>query len=125
MDFCIVVVGVVIGLQAQQWLVERDRRASEQQYLSRLHSDVTQLIASRANYDQSRQRLLAFGQTALRELRLDNGSVDESACTAIVASAFTTAPPAALPTATELLSAGNLGAIKSEGVRTALLAYIQ
>ncbi len=39
LDFLIVVVGVFIGLQVQQWTVERERRASEQRYLIRLHGE--------------------------------------------------------------------------------------
>jgi hypothetical protein len=124
-DFIIVVVGIVIGLQAQQWLVEHGRRLSEQQYLDRLHNDVSQLLSTRNIYDATRQQVLTFGQTALDQLGSEMGLVDAPACTGIAASANTTIPPAALPTATELLSAGNLDAIRSEGVRAALLFFMQ
>jgi len=41
LDFVIVVVGVFIGLQVQQWAVERNRAASEVAYLERLRHLLT------------------------------------------------------------------------------------
>ena len=39
LDFVIVVVGVFVGLQAQQWYQSRHDRALEHQYLERLRND--------------------------------------------------------------------------------------
>ena len=124
-DFVIVVIGVVMGLQAQQWIVEQDRRSSEKQYLSRLYVDVSRLLETREFYDINRQETLRYAQRALEELDSDAPSLDGEACRGIAATSYTTIPPSELPTATELLSAGNLDAIKSEDVRTSLLRYMQ
>ncbi|MEM7430508.1 MAG: hypothetical protein AAF351_01085 [Pseudomonadota bacterium] len=125
LDFVIVVIGVVMGLQAQQWLVEQDRRSSEQQYLSRLHVDVSRLLETRKFYDENRRATLGLAQRALEILNSEKTILDTAACRGIAATSYTTVPPDELPTATELLSAGNLDAIRSEDVRTSLLRYMQ
>ena len=124
-DFFIVVVGVFVGLQAQQWTVERERRASEQGYLSRLHGDIEKLLDLRAHYDNSRPKFTAQLEQAVAILYSGEGDIGPELCTAIAASAYTTNPPANLPTAVELLSAGRLDVLRSETLRAALLEFLQ
>ena len=125
LDFLIVVVGVFVGLQAQQWTVERERRASEQRYLTRLHGDIEKLITLRAHYDNSRPRFAAQLEQAIAILYSGDGEIGPELCTAIAASAYTTNPPANLPTAVELLSAGRLDVLRSEALRASLLEFLQ
>ncbi|PHS21098.1 MAG: hypothetical protein COA84_16145, partial [Robiginitomaculum sp.] len=47
LDFLIVVVGVFVGLQAQQFAVDRENRQSEAIYLKRLHAEVLQTLQLR------------------------------------------------------------------------------
>ncbi len=44
----IVVLGVFLGLQVQQWAGERVRKATEAEYIARLHDEVADLQATRA-----------------------------------------------------------------------------
>ena len=125
LDFLIVVVGVYVGLQAQQWTVERERRASEQRYFSRLHGDIEKLLDLRAHYDNSRPRFAAQLEQAVAILYSGEGDIGSELCTAIAASAYTTNPPANLPTAVELLSAGRLDVLRSEALRASLLEFLQ
>ncbi len=125
LDFLIVVLGVFIGLQVQQWTVERERRASEQGYLSRLHGDIEKLVTLRAHYDNSRPRFAAQLEQAVAILYSGEGDIGSELCTAIAASVYTTNPPANLPTAVELLSAGRLDVLRSEVLRASLLEFLQ
>ena len=125
LDFIIVVVGVFIGLQVQQWTVEREQRASEQRYLTRLHGDVERLLDLRAHYDYSRPRFAAQLNQAVAILYSEEGEIGPELCTAIVASVYTTNPPDNLPTAVELLSTGRLEVLRSEAIRASLIEFLQ
>ncbi len=125
LDFFIVVVGVFVGLQAQQWTVERERQASEQRYLIRLHGDIEKLLNLRAHYNYSRPKFAAQLEQAVAILYSGEGDIGPELCTAIAASAYTTNPPDNLPTAVELLSAGRLDVLRSEALRASLLEFLQ
>lgn len=126
-DFVIVVLGVFIGLQVQQFAVERDRQKSERGYLTRLHGEIEQLLETRARYDRSRATFSADLLGAVQVLNDTNGteSLSPEQCDAIAGSAHTTVPPAELPTVAELLSAGRLDQLSSATLRTAILTYMQ
>ena len=123
----IVVFGVFIGLQVQQWAVERDRQHNEREYLTRLQGEVAQLLESRKTYDTSRTNFTNSLVAALDILNDPSGDavLTSAQCDAIAGSAHTTVPPAELPTVTELLSTGRLDQLTSAPVRTAILNYTQ
>jgi hypothetical protein len=126
-DFVIVVLGVFIGLQVQEFAVERDRQKSERGYLTRLHGEIEQLLETRARYDRERTAFSADLLGAVEVLNDANGTAPLSTgqCDAIAGSAHTTVPPAELPTVAELLSAGRLDYLSSATLRTAILSYMQ
>lgn len=126
-DFVIVVLGVFIGLQVQEFAVERDRQRSERGYLTRLHGEIEQLLETRARYDSSRTKFSADLLGAIQVLNDANGtaSLSREQCDAIAGSAHTTVPPVELPTVAELLSAGRLDRLSSATLRTAILTYMQ
>ena len=127
LDFFIVVFGVFVGLQVQQWALERQRQNSEGQYLMRLHGEVELLIASRASYDRTRPRASALLGEAVDILASGSDAIQLSPahCSAIATSSKMTIPPADLPTVRELLSSGRLDIILSIDVREAILIYTQ
>jgi len=126
-DFVIVVLGVFVGLQAQAWSQERYRQKSESAYLVRLHEEVEQLLATRAQYDRTRVKFSADLIAAVRQLDSDEANIalTPDQCDAIAGSAHTTVPPADLPTVAELLSTGRLDQLTSPNVRLAVLSYTQ
>ncbi len=126
-DFFIVVVGVYIGLQVQDWASENNRLSSEHRYLERLHDEVEQLVDTRAIYDDTRQR---FSKTLFKIAEVINDDTSElvltdDQCRIIAHSSFTTVPPAELPSATELISSGRLDQIASAEFRNSILSYVQ
>ena len=129
LDFGIVVVGVFVGLQVQQWALERERQVSEQAYLMRLHNEVVQLSELRRHYDESRPLVVSNALAALAVLKTTDQTVNltDFQCRSIIwsSSYYMTTPPYELPTLTELLSAGRLDTISSDLIRTEILSYIQ
>ncbi len=127
LDFLIVVFGVYIGLQVQDWAVEKKRLKSERQYLERLHDEVEQLAMTREVYNESR---VEFSQHLFEITEILNETNQEielthEHCRTIAHSSFTTIPPAELPSATELISSGRLDQIASSALRNSILGYIQ
>jgi hypothetical protein len=149
LDFLIVVFGILIAFQITNWREGRQRDAREHAYLERLHTDITELADRRVSYDLSRpitvevlkaivrytngydddlnlsEALLAVKQAFPPEIEASPDLLDSFACNAIEWSAYLTLPPSELPTATELISAGQLDQIEAEAVKLALLSYLQ
>ena len=126
-DFLIVVLGVFIGMQVQQWYLEIERKNNEGQYLQRLHSEIEALIDSRLTYNRTRTDFSKNLKEAADILNNSSGNtlLSDAHCTAIVASPHTTVPPDDLPTISELLSSGQLDQILSTQIREAILLYTQ
>ena len=127
LDFCIVVLGVFVGLQVQEWATENKRMYSERQYLERLHDEVEQLAAAREVYDSTR---IEFSETLFETHEVINNlnqelTLTDEQCRIIAHSSFTTVPPADLPSATELISSGRLDQLASPALRNSILAYLQ
>ena len=127
LDFVIVVVGVFVGLQVQEWAQEKARQNNEIHYLNRLHTEVQELIKTRNHYDTSRPTYVQHISESIAILsdESNNLELNQIQCDAIVASSFTTVPPADLPTVNELISAGRLNQIQSPSIRQAILDFTQ
>ena len=127
LDFFIVVVGVFIGLQVQQWATERDTRQQEAVYIERLHDETVLLINQRKdNFEKrivNRDALLS----AHRKLFGDDKQFDflPDECDALSKISIMTDLTTDLPTLTELLSAGQLNTIRSTELRASLIGMLQ
>jgi hypothetical protein len=127
LDFLIVVIGVFVGLQAQQFAVDRENRRSEAIYLKRLHAEVLQTLQLREENVGRRFRNKAALDNVYRVLLGDGAhpklSIKE--CNALTTMYIMSDVTADLPTLTELLSAGKLDTIRSTEVRSNLIRYLQ
>ena len=43
LDVIVVIVGIFLGMQVQQWYLEREKRVKETLYLQRLHDEVVRV----------------------------------------------------------------------------------
>lgn len=126
-DFAIVVVGVFIGLQVQQWAVERNRATSENAYLERLHSEVVHVTKTRMPLVEERQnnlRHLGSANLVLAD-RLERQDLNDDECEAISEAWIYSNVTADLPTTVELLSAGKLDSISAANIRSAIISLNQ
>jgi len=127
LDFVIVVFGVFIGLQVQQWAVERNRAASEVVYLERLHDEVLHAEEIRSPLVDERKnnlRLLGSAHLVLSN-RIERQSLSGDECEAITEAWIYSNVTADLPTTAELLSAGNLDSINSADIRSVIISLDQ
>ena len=145
LDFFIVVAGILIAFQISNWNEARQQKDSERDYLERLHSDVVELTERRSRYTENRPIMtealkdlaqflngdsddLTAAKNQIRTVfarEVSGEQAESSVCNMIDWSAALTIPPADLPTALELLSAGRVNDISSEDVRTGLLSFSQ
>jgi len=122
MDFVIVVIGVFVGLQVNNWNEARGERAKEHGYLVRLHEDLTRSIATIDRTMGMLERQSA-GQTvfldALARCAVPPGAsgVIENAISTL---GYINAPIFSSRTYDELTSSGSFDAIENEEIRTGL-----
>ena len=127
LDFFIVVAGVFIGLQVQQWATERDMRQQETAYIERLHEETVQLINQRKENLEKRLASKASLLSAHLKLFGDDAETDFTSeeCRALSGIWIMTHLTTDLPTLTELLSAGQLNIIRSTELRASLIRMLQ
>jgi hypothetical protein len=127
LDFLIVVVGVFVGLQAQQWAIDRENQRSEAIYLKRLHAEVLQTLQLREENVGRRLRNKEALNNVYRILLSDGASpaLSNKECYALTTMHIMSDVTADLPTLTELLSAGKLDTIRSTKIRSNLIRYLQ
>ena len=126
-EILIVVVGIFIGLQVDDWNERRKDRLDERFYLERLHDDV-QLAISLS--DRVRDRRigtidnLASAADVVFE-RSSRSSLSDEECEAIGVARFFNIVVSDLPAVTELVSAGRLDIIQDTDLRLAIISLKQ
>ena len=125
LDFVIVVVGVFVGLQVQEWAQERGRRQMEASYTERLHEEVVDLQAVRAPLIEIRNRwqgsLDAVKPVLFGELERP---ITDNECQAIALSYAISNPTDDLASLIELQSSGRLSLLQQEGISKALRSFL-
>ena len=125
LDFAIVVVGVFVGLQVQDWAEEQDRRKAERSYTMRLHGEVADLQETRAPFSEQRHQAkddltaataLIFGD--------DDRALTADECSSIGFSYIVSNPTDDLASLIELQSSGGLSLFQNEGVLSKLRAFL-
>ncbi len=125
LDFSIVVVGVFVGLQVQEWAQERERQRQESVYVLRLHDEVADLQSVREPLLDMRERIFAnlFSATPVLFGEIDR-PLTEAECGSIAMSATLTNPTDDLATLIELQQTGGLTLFRDENVLSAIRAYL-
>ena len=124
-DFCIVVIGVFVGIQVANWNESRleDQRARD--YLERLSGDLTQELASIDQRLDYVGRSIAYGEQALawfEDGTLADGSAWQTVLAFVQASRILPYSPVDT-TYQEMRSAGQLGLVRDPALRAALTEY--
>ena len=125
-EFVIVVVGVFMGLQVQDWNEARKERIEEHGLLSRLHVETLELLETqREELMGLRERAgvlmgvhsVLFSQEPLRV-------ISNSECAQIGASHVYRRPPDELPVLDEMLSTGRFDVLQDEDIKEHLRDYV-
>jgi len=123
LEVLIVVVGILIGLQVDDWNDRRKDRADERAFVARLHDDLL-LADSGANRVRERRlglfAHLSTGADAIFD-RAERNSLTADECRAIGDSRFFWIIISNLPSLTELVGAGRLDIIQDSELRLAIV----
>jgi hypothetical protein len=124
-DLVIVVVGVFIGLQVQQWADAQRQGRLERIYTEKLQAEVLSLMATRAPLVEDRNRFngaLATSTQALYDE--ETRALDDFECRSIAYSYVISNPTDDLAALIELQSTGQLSAFSNPRVSEALGAFL-
>lgn len=128
-DFVLVIVGVFLGLQAQNWASDRADRARAAQYAERIESDFTVILAEldtcRRLSDQSIDAIERVRLTIEAVSAGDKDAVPDNFATSLIAMTASVMPPGRSAAFVEMISTGDLRPLDSEELRTALVEYDQ
>jgi hypothetical protein len=125
-EFVIVVVGVFMGLQVQDWNEARKARIDEHGLLSRLHVETLALIETQSeDFSTLSERAsvligvnpVLFSQEPLRV-------ISDLECERIVGSHVFRRPPDELPVLDEMLSTGRFDVLQDENIKEHLRNYV-
>jgi len=125
-EFVIVVVGVFMGLQVQDWNDLRKERIEEKELLVRLYGETQELLETqreelvglRARADiLMRVNPVLFSQEPLR-------AITDEECANIASSHVFRRPPDELPVLDEMLSTGRFDVLRDEDIKQQLRAYV-
>ena len=125
-DFVIVVMGVFVGMQVNNWNESAQSRAKEALVLEQLRGEFTDTVASLREAESRGAARLEAVRDVLRAIRDAREPEDRVAfaSTLRLASSFASGPgePTIL---TEIMSSGALSNLESAALRTALIKYHQ
>jgi len=122
-ELAIVVLGVFIGLQVDNWNDDRRDRVDEQRYLVRMHADIVRAEGLSQRVRTRRlERLAPLKSASEAVFRRDGRSeISDEECRAIASSHFYNVNVLTSPAITELMSAGRMGIIGDADLRAALI----
>jgi len=127
LEIMIVVLGVFLGLQVNNWNEARGDRADEMNFLERLHPDIVLV-------EQSSSRVRARRVAVIDDLRsatevifgiAGRDQLTQQECMAIATSHYYNINVLSLPSVVELENAGRISIIRDAELRTALVDYEQ
>jgi hypothetical protein len=127
LELIVLVVGVFLGLQVDDWNEGRKDREDEQLFIERLHGDMLNAEALSARLRDRRMIRrdyavqaadVLFGRTERREL-------SELECTAAIATEYFNFNAVGLPALAELISSGRMAILQDNELRAALVGLQQ
>ncbi|WP_395339560.1 hypothetical protein PN836_014825 [Ningiella sp. W23] len=124
-EIMIVVIGVVLALQVQQWAQAHEERKTEAAYLSRLYDEVLRLEATRAPLIQFRENVFAGAMSAAPAiLGLEERTLTKEECFAIGYSSILSNPTSDLAILNELQTTGRLYLVQDEKLKSSIRSYL-
>ena len=124
LDFVIVVVGIFVGLQADQWNQSRKERVLEQQYITSLKSDLISDIEELDRTVELARSRAQLGRLVHAAVEQRSVSVDPNEFIwAVYNTDLLNYPSYTRATVDELLSTGNLRLLRNSTLKSEIAAY--
>lgn len=127
LEVSIVVIGIFIGLQVDNWNQTRKDRIDERSFIARLHEEIdgsSEFLQTLGNRQQATSQSI---KSALDTVfaRANGNALSDDECTAIGRSAFLLTVTVDLPSVQELASSGRISIIQDIEMRLALAKFQQ
>ena len=127
LEFVLIVLGIFLALQADNWNENRKNKNDAQLFITRLHQDI--LLAEKLTM-RLRERRLELLQSLISVAdtlygRSDRNEISDKECFAIGASAFFNINISELPALAELMTTGRMAIISQDELRAALVGLQQ
>lgn len=127
LDVIVVIVGIFLGLQVQDWNEARENIAKEKIYYERLHSEVLEAIqVSNASLQRRTNIVDRIGEIIFY---LDNNKSDNllnsDHCAALIISHVQNSQPTNLPTIDELISNAQLAILQNENIKFEIIKLMR
>lgn len=124
-EITVVVIGVFLALQVQQWAQEREERKTEAVYLSRLYEEVLALEATRAFIIEFRENVYANATSAAPVvLGLEQRRLTKEECFGMAFFSIFSNPTSDLAILNELQSTGRLYFVQDEKLKSSIRSYL-
>ena len=126
-EVLIVVVGIFIGLQVDDWNQARKDRIDEKDFMLRLHDDVllADELSRRLRHRRIERLVIALDASDVLFNRGDTSQLTAEQCGTIVWSTAFNMTASELPSVDELIGTGRMAIIRDAELRTSLVALRQ
>jgi hypothetical protein len=125
-EFVIVVVGVFMGLQVQDWNEVRKERIEEHALLLRLYEETVGLIEAQREElkDLSERADVLMGVNPVLYSQEPSRIISDEECATISGSHVLRRPPDELPVLDEMLSTGRFDVLQDKAIKEQLRSYV-
>jgi len=126
-EVVVVVAGIFIGLQADDWNTARQDRKDERSFIAQLHDDImlAEQLSERVRGRRLESLQLALGAGDVLFGRIDRQVLTDDECRALSGTSAVNIVVADLPSLGELIATGRLDILRDEELRGALLGFEQ
>jgi hypothetical protein len=126
-EIMVLVVGIMIGLQVDDWVQQRRDLEDEQRFLERLHADIetAEYLSSRVRDRRLERNQLLTDAANVLFGRAEPGEFTQGMCDAVYSSSYFNINVSSLPSTEELMSSGRLGIIRNPELRRQLIQLKQ
>lgn len=124
-EITVVVIGVFLALQVQQWAQDRADRQTEAAYLSRLYDEVLELVATRGSIIEFREYVYASAASAVPAVvGLAQRTLTKDECFGLGYLSILSNPTSDLAILNELQTTGRLNLVQDEKLKSSIRSYL-
>ena len=127
-ELVVVVLGIYLGMQANDWSQDRSNRQHEKRYLSQLDKDVSVAEQMAERLVERKIRALALGKEAMGVIFDQSNTVTElepDQCVGILLTQFYGITVTNFPSLEEMIGSGRMYMLRDAELRSSLISYQQ
>ena len=127
LEILIIVIGIFIGLQVDDWNQQRIDRVEERTFLQRIHDELddTEILDKRSVQNTIELREALFDAIEIISGRVEKEQLSDRQCEAVYQSSLVILFLSDIPSLDSLIAQGRVGIISDEELRSALIKFSQ